>query len=129
MRNKCIKRICEFARDSRSGPYFRVTGIAHYQETTYERYFSEITQEDIERFVEGDPSLVEDWLSFTDDKRCTPSWGLRKHLDKWLVFHITRAANFDYELVFDSPIRACAMMIRMEMENFRFMSITKVAGD
>jgi hypothetical protein len=37
----------------------------------------------------------------------------------WVVFHVDENGRPSYELRFTSPIPACALMIRLEMEDFR----------
>ena len=110
-------RICEFARRYRSER--ERTPHQLYEATGYSASFSHITQQDIEAVVAHDGALVGDWLSFTEDKRWTPAWGLHKRGDMWVVFHIREGAVRSYEVAFDSSIPACALMIRMEMEDFR----------
>ena len=118
MNRSCVTRICEFARSYRSE---RVrTPQQLYNETGYAAEHSVISQADIEAAIRRDPSLVEDWLAFTEDKRWTPAWGLAKHSETvWFVFHVAKGGGQGYEIVFESSVAACALMIRMEMEDFR----------
>jgi len=118
MREECVIQICEFARRHRSER--ERTPQQLYDATDYSVHHAEITQNDIEQVIQADSSLIRDWISFTDDKRWTPAWGLGKRDDKtWLVFYMLRSGKFGYEITFASAVPACALMIRMEMEEFR----------
>ncbi len=117
MNRSCVTRICEFARLNRSE---RVrTPQQLYDETGYAAEHSAISQTEIEAAISRDMSLVEDWLAFTEDKRWTPAWGLVKRGEGvWVVFHVAKGGGRGYEVVFASSVPACALMIRMEMEDF-----------
>ena len=112
-----VVAICEFVRSYRSG---NLTPRHIYNETGYGSHHAEIAQEDIAAVVASDPSLVDDWLAFTTDKRWTPAWGLERRGDStWLVFYVFEGGGQGHEIAFASPIHACALMIRMEMESLR----------
>jgi hypothetical protein len=118
MNPDCVTRICEFARVYRSER--DRTPQQLYDETGYHKEHAKISQSAIEMVVGRDLSLVDDWIAFTEDKRWTPAWGLAKKSDtSWVVFHVPRGGGHGYEIVFSSPVPACALMIRMEMEDFR----------
>ncbi len=118
MEINCLFRICQFARVYRSERDRSPREI--YDATSYTTCHAGISQEDIEESVTRDPSLISDWLAFTEDKRWSPAWGLAKRSEnRWIVFHGLRDGTFDYELSFRSGIPACALLIRFEMEHFR----------
>lgn len=117
MHDTPVTRICRFVRQYRSDR--GRTPRLLYDDTGYATSYASITQEQIEAIVAQDSALIAEWISFTDDKRWTPAWGLAKREDKWVVFHIAAGGTYTCEISFDSSIRACALMIRMEMEAFR----------
>jgi len=118
MNRSCVTRICEFAKLYRSESVRTPQQL--YDETGYAAEHSVISQADLEAAISRDMSLVEDWLAFTEDKRWTPAWALTKHREKvWVVSYVPKGGSRGYEVVFTSPIPACALMIRMEMEDFR----------
>ena len=123
MHEKSIIRICEFARRYRSEK--KRTPQQLYDETGYGTGHAKITQQDIEAVIAQDHTLIDDWLSFTEDKRWTPAWGLRKNSDRWIVFHMAEGGTRSYEVIFALPVPACALMIRMEMEDFRLRQLRK----
>jgi hypothetical protein len=118
MHRKRVTRICEFVRRFRSGG--QLTQRQIYEETGYGSWYDEVSQEDIEAAVARDLTLVDEWLSFSEDKRWTPAWGLAKRGRRdWVVFHVPEGGGSGYEIRFASPVPACALMIRMEMEDLR----------
>ena len=118
MEPDCLFRICHFARDYRSERHRTPRQL--YEATGYSDGYMRIKQEDIEASMARDPSLVSDWLAFSQDKRWTPAWGLAQRSETdWVVFHCSRNGDFDCELHFCSSIPACALLIRLEMEQFR----------
>ena len=118
MRRKCVKQIAEFARAYRSEQVRTPRQL--YDETGYGTKHPSISQADIEAVVSDDLSLVDDWIAFTEDKRWTPAWGLSKRGRKsWVVFRVKKGGVIACEVVFTSPVPACALMIRLEMEGFR----------
>ena len=118
METDCLSRICQFARSH--GSERDRTPQQLYDATGYARCHARIAHEDIEQWVARDLSLIDDWLAFTQDKRWSPAWGLLQRDDAhWVVFHVPRAGRFDCELSFRSAVPACALLIRLEMEQFR----------
>ena len=85
----------------------------------YSTAYLEISQEQIESVVLNDPALIQDWAMFSEDKRWSPAWYILPHGERWIVGHLNKKVVREYETVFDSPIKATAFMIRMEMESFR----------
>lgn len=118
MRRKFAKRIAEFVR-AYSSEQVR-TPRQLYDETGYDIQHASISQADIEAVLSDDLSLVDDWIAFTEDKRWTPVWGLLKRGRKsWVVFRVKEDGKIACEISFASPVPACALMIRLEMEGFR----------
>ena len=116
--NDSLERICHFARDYRAERHRTPRQL--YDATGYSASHASLTQEQIEEFVTRDVSLINDWHHFTQDKRWTPAWGLTQRSDnEWVVFHMSRSGRRDYELLFATPVSACALLIRLEMEGFR----------
>lgn len=111
-----IRRICEFA-----GTYSaeRVkTPMQLFAETGYQANGAAITDEEIEKEIEKRPKLLSEWLAFTEDMRWSPSWGLGKTGNEYVVFHVSRDGKVDREFRFKSAASACALMVRKEMEGF-----------
>ncbi len=115
-KSETIKRICEFARayqtENKKSP------LQLFAETGYQSYRAEITNEEIAAEIDKNSNLLDDWLAFTEDKRWTPSWGIREDQTSYVVFHVSKGGNIDQEFEFTSGSSACAAMVRNEMEGF-----------
>ena len=85
----------------------------------YEEFHSEIEDSEIENELKNNPALVDEWIFFTEDKRCTPAWGISKVEESYHLFHVQENGRIDRKEVFASPFKACASMVRLEMEDFR----------
>ena len=111
-----LKRICEFA-----GAYSAEkikTPLQLFVETEYQENGPSITDEEIEKEIEKKPQLLSEWLAFTEDKRWTPSWGIGKDGNEYIVFRVLENGKIDHEFRFKSGASACALMVRKEMESF-----------
>ena len=113
-----VKQICEFPRLYRSGK--NVPAIQLYEESAYENLHTQISQSDFEAVLKRNPAIIDSWVSFSEDKRWSPAWGLEK-LDEenWNVFLFDKDGRTTYQIAYTSGVSACALMIRMEMEDFR----------
>ncbi len=116
MLDDTINRICEFARRYRSE--HEMTPRQIYEEAGYDLHHSEITQDAIEAVLRRDQTLIEEWLRLSEDKRWTPSWGLEESGDHWLLYRASESGRALHAR-FRSPVAACALLVRMEMEGLR----------
>ena len=117
-RKDCVVAICDFARRCREDKNSSPREI--YERTGYARYYASITQERVIDLLRTKPRLVDEWLMFSEDKRCTPAWFFEKRPEKmWRVGYIDRNGSTIHEVMFDDSINACALIVRMEMEEFR----------
>jgi hypothetical protein len=74
----------------------------------------------IENVILKDQSLVHEWFLFCQDKRWTTAWALTDHEDgTWSVAHIEKDGKPRFVSLFTDPTRACALLVRMEMEDLR----------
>src|SRR5215472_11488412 len=103
MHRKRASRICEFVRRFRSEKDLTPRQI--YEETGYGSWYAEVSQEDIEAVVARDPTLVDDWISFSEDKRWTPAWVLGKVSDRvWVVSLVREGGETGYQIRLASPV-------------------------
>jgi hypothetical protein len=112
-----VIRVCEFVKELRLQRERTPQEI--YFETGYGDCYEEITQQQIEAFISHDSSVVDDWLSFGEDSDRSPGWRLGKHGVQWTVLRVLPNGGYGYSICFSSPVPACALMIRMEMEDLR----------
>lgn len=67
-----------------------------------------------------DPSLVDEWVGYSMSKRCAPTCAFEKRKDgQWVVYYVLESGKIGYSITFASPTTACALMMRMEMEEMR----------
>lgn len=67
MKNKaeCINAICHFPKTYQSG---NRTPLGIYDNSGYSDQYKDINQEDIVEILKQCPSLVNDWLAFSDKR-------------------------------------------------------------
>lgn len=114
----CLDAICHFPVNFRTLKQY--TSAQIYNNTGYERYHSMITQDQIIDVLKTNIDLMEMWFLFSQDKRWTPAWFLKKESSGfWRVGYLTQNHEVIYEINFNDSMSACAFLIRMEMEEFR----------
>ena len=86
-----------------------------FKRSEYSRHRNDITLEMIMDKLSEKNSIIQDWLNYSEDKRWTPSWGIQKDEAAQYIVQYFDTKN-KYSVVFNSPIIACAFMIRMEFE-------------
>lgn len=117
-KEQCISNICRFPINYRVDSTRKPIEI--YNASKYSRYRQEISYEDIVDFVRENTSIIDDWITFSKDKRWTPAWSFSKNsVNAWSVIYIEHDGVEMCCLTFNNPVNACAFMILMEMEQFR----------
>lgn len=117
----CINEICRLPIRFRTNKID--TPLKIYNDTKYTKYHSNIVQEDIVDLIKANSELIEEWLLFSENKRCSPAWFFQKASKNfWEVGYMTESAKIIYKVIFNNSVNACAHMIRMEMEEFRLKS-------
>ena len=117
-RKDCVFAICEFAKIYRADK--NATPRDMFKRTGYRRHYASITQEQVIDLLRTHPILVDEWRMFSQDKRWTPAWFLKKRSENiWRVGYVDRGGNTIQEILFSDSASACALMIRMEMEDLR----------
>jgi hypothetical protein len=113
----CINAICRFPRSYHDGANRTPRQI--YVDSGYETYYRDITQEQIENELESNPSFVDDWDRWSDDKRWSPAWGFGGDDNgRWFV-RLCKNSGQGEAIVFTEQFSACALMVRLEMEGLR----------
>lgn len=112
-KEECLYSICHFpALYTESG--LSPKEIVKY--SMYAKYRGEISIDDIAKELQKDIQLIESWLLFTEDKRWTPAWGIKKENNSYSLFYVFRNGQFEIKQSFSSGHEACARLVRMEME-------------
>ncbi len=116
-RTTAVALICEFARTFRDDRIRSPREI--YAATGYAGEHAAISQEAIEAALAARPDLIEYWLGYSEDKRCSAGWYMTKRGNRWTVGYFSSDRGRVWELLFESPVRACACLVRLEMECLR----------
>jgi len=117
-RMECVRSICLYA--TRADLESSLTLNQIYMQTGYDKYYSEISQDEIKDFIKAQPDLMDAWMLFSQNKRWTPSWFFEKLPNNlWLVGYLNKNSKRVYESLYRDALFACAYMIRMEMEENR----------
>lgn len=115
---ECATAICNFARAYRAENVKKTHEL--YLETGYAEHGHQIMQEMIEAVLLSEPLLVDHWIRFSEDKRWSPAWCIETDMTgNFRLFHVSAKGRTDYEVRYQDPAHACALMVRMEMEDFR----------
>jgi hypothetical protein len=98
-----------------------ISMIALLQEVSDLAAGSEIPIADIEAYLRAHPELVESWLGYSQDQRCSPSWYLAEPgagldgKDGWRVGYFSLKKR-ETERVFSDEFAACAFFIARQVE-------------
>jgi hypothetical protein len=77
------------------------------------KYRNEITYDNIYSYLLGNPLLVDDWLSWSQDKRYSSAWYFVPRGQTWVIAH---SQNGNEESFVDRT-KACAKFIQVELED------------
>ena len=66
--------------------------------------------------LRSDEALIENWISYSEDKRGSPSWYFVKVGRKYKVGYLDSSRKCN-EGIYDDPCFACAVFIKLEMES------------
>ena len=69
------------------------------------------SSEDLVRYLEANPSLIDDWLRYSEDKRTASGWFFREGKDGWIVGYFPGGPND----IFESRSQGCAAFIQREV--------------
>jgi len=118
-KNECVQAICRFPKIYSE---LNLSAIEIVRKSKYWEYRDSITMKDIEDEVKKDLTIVDLWLQFTDDKRWTPAWGLSHFDNDYTLFYMFRNGNTEIKVKYKDGFKACARLIRLEMEGIRIKS-------
>lgn len=97
-----IRRICNLPIDFRSGDQstydlVRASGIAYHS----------LTASEVLSVLESNPTLVDEWLSWSEDQRCTSAYYFMQKNDRYVVGRVPGQDQIE----FDDRLAACADFI------------------
>lgn len=90
-------------------------------ETGYSEVSEIITENIIENCLRSYPELVDVWMMYSQDQRCTPAWYLSEPIDepsndKWTVGFVQKSGIFSSKQIFPNRYSACANFIKKYIE-------------
>ncbi len=110
------KSIIQIPRDFLRGnlsPYELV------RKSGYFKLHDKIQEAEIIELLKQYPKVIEDWLQWSDDKRCSSAWYFNKGDDnKYFVAHHPEGDK-DQEIWTEDGFKACAGYIKREIESIR----------
>jgi hypothetical protein len=112
--DELVRNIIHIPRDFR-----RLNDVSVYTLLRRSGYFSSgsiVSVEAIRGALASEPKCVEDWLTYSEDKRCKSGWyfiqtGKNKHT---VGFYPTDGKS---PITYDDPLDACAVFIGKEIED------------
>lgn len=86
------------------------------QESGYSAVHDQVTEEAIHDALLRNPDVVSDWMDFSEAKRASSGWFLRREGEKcYQVGHYPDHAPIDYS----DEVAACAAFVKREVEDIR----------
>ena len=97
-----VRRICNLPIDFRSGEksaidLVRASGIG----------FRSLTTAEVLPVLQSNPMLIDEWISWSEDQRCTPAYYIQQEGDCYVVGRLPEGEQVE----FDDRFRACADFI------------------
>ena len=121
MPESCISALCRIpiARKLRD-----VSTITLFLESGYLHHRDGISESALEKYLRAHPELVQHWVRFSEDQRCTPSWYLLPPVPRihdhdqppWVVGYMPDSDSEPPQKTFPNPFSACAFFIKREAE-------------
>jgi hypothetical protein len=87
------------------------------EESGYDTVRDAITVPILQQHLQGQPSLIDDWAGYSEDKRCSSGW----YFDdgRYSTGYFSSEAGRSREQVFTERTQACAEFIKHELESIR----------
>ncbi|MBT8454674.1 MAG: hypothetical protein HKO95_00165 [Rhodobacteraceae bacterium] len=108
-RSDIIQTVCDFPNLFRNG---QKSAVQLAKSLRLRARRAEITQPALAAFLKDHPEQIELWLGWSDDKRTSPAWGLRRTDTGYLLFRYPDGPRTSYE---NGP-EACAAFIEKEID-------------
>jgi hypothetical protein len=89
------------------------------KESGYFELYNDISEKAIRIHLEKYPECVNEWMSYSEDKRCSSGYYLQKNEKKYIVGYLDDKTKKQMKKEFTSETEACAVFIRKEIENIR----------
>ena len=117
-KNKLMMKIIHLPQKYRNIPTKSIYTLL--KETGYFEAYDQITEEDILNVLVQYPAVINDWISWSADKRCSPSWYfLENEQGKYIVGYFSHRENEKQKIEYSDIKTACAAFIKREIESIR----------
>ncbi len=113
-KEECIQSICLFPLKCKEYSHFSPLELVNRFQ--YAKFCAEITKKEIIQALKKMDGAIEFWLTYTEDKRWTPAWGISMKDKAVNLFYMSPAREIEFAQEYSDPFEACAILIRMEME-------------
>ncbi len=83
------------------------------KESGYIESRNDIDKDKIIGYLKKDKSIVDAWIRYSEDQRCTPSW----YFNGQTVGYLNSSGKSEKEEHYDDPLMGCASYIKLMMED------------
>ena len=112
MRDADLHEICSLPAS------FRDSGLSWHElvrRSAYPGNRQALTEDRLASFLGSHPDVIEIWLAWSEDKRCTPSPFFRRSGSRYELGYVEHGGRFRPSEFFDEPMRPCARFILQEL--------------
>lgn len=97
------------------------------KETGYFKNETQISEQDIYTALVSHPELTDDWMQYSEDKRCLGWYFKRDNKNKYLVGCLSKN-GVTIETEYDDKLMACAVFIKRELDQISRKSTKSIKG-
>ena len=84
------------------------------QQLNYASLAGQVTEQSLYKELLSHPDFVDDWLEYSEDKRCAGWYFKTDNEGKYLVGYVDE--NKESETRYDDKLRACAVFLKHELD-------------
>lgn len=111
---ECVVSVCRIPKDRGHESF-----TAACRKTGYDKFRSQVTFELIEAELRKSPELIDYWLGWSSDKRCSPAWYfIDRPVHKWAVGYYHNDPSKRTETFYEDRFIACARFVKDELEEW-----------
>ncbi len=116
--NRILEKICNLPTELKTNTNTSIFKII--QATGFAENESAFDEELLSEFFKAHPNLVNEWVNFSEDQRCTPAWYLEQidtEIDEWVVGYLERPGHHIHRLKYRDKADACAKFVIKWLEH------------
>jgi hypothetical protein len=101
---------------------FKTANASIHSLLKYSGYFEThdlVTAEAIREALLEHPDYVDDWIQYSEDKRCSSGWFFRQKGPGYEVGFFSSKDGYSQSTMYSDRLEACAAFIKKEMEEIR----------